>query len=164
MTRVFAGESCIRHQRRGTMTTIRLILLHVALMPFALACTSSDRAIATATSQDSIAEAVIYAGGGGGATVGMFYDIRLRPAIGTGGKGLNIFDGYALRCLDVRWEDKQTLVIRYNDSTGQGGLSDGSLFRLSVGDSSKVIHVRLEHAPNFERGPGPGMTCFPKRS
>jgi hypothetical protein len=163
VTWVFAWESRIQHQRRGTMTTIRLVLLHVALVPFALACTSSDRAIATATSQDSIAEAVIYAGGGGGATVGMFYDIRLRPAI-SAEHGLNIFDGYALSCVDVRWEDKQTLVIRYNDSTGQAALTRGTLVPLSVGDSSTVIHVRLEHAPNFERGPGPGMTCFPNRS
>ena len=162
MTWILADESCKQHQRRDTMTSIRLVLFDVALLTLALACTSSDRVIATATSQDSIAEAVIYAGGGGGATVGMFYDIRLRPAI-SAEHGLNIFDGYALSCLDVRWEDKQTLVIRYNDSTGQAALTSGTLVRLPTGDSSRVIQVRLDPG-KFERESGPGMSCLPKRS
>jgi hypothetical protein len=122
-------------------------------------CGSSPRAVSKTTSPDSLVDAVLYADGGGGATVGIFYDIRLQPRGSGPSHGLNIFDGYSLTCLGVRWEGKRALVIRYNDSMGQAALTRSNPVRLSfTGDSAGVV-VRLEHSPRLGRDSSSGIGC-----
>jgi len=123
------------------------------------ACGSSKRVVTTATSPDSLVDAAIYVEGGGGATVGLFYEVRLQPRGNGSGHGLTVFDGYGLPCLDIHWEDKDTLVIRYNDSRGQAALSRGSPVQLPFGSSKKGVDVRLEHAPTFKRDSTEGLGC-----
>ena len=137
--------------------TFGLRLASVGIV-FLSGCGSSTRVAQTATSPDSLIDAVVYADGGGGATVGYFYEIKLQPRGSGSGHGLNVFDGYALSCLGVGWEGQRTLVIRYNDSRGQGGLSRTSPVALSYG-GPRAVEVRLEHGPTFVRESDERLAC-----
>jgi hypothetical protein len=132
----------------GTFLTMKRLLLTLVVVTFWWMCAAKETVEAIAISPDSLIDAVIYSYSGGGATVGMFYEVRLQPRGSGPSHGLVVLDAYAPHCLGVRWEGRRALVIQYDDAHGDVGLSRGNAVRLSFGGNAAVA-IRLEHGPSI---------------
>ena len=128
--------------------TMKRLLLSLVVVTLWWMCGTEKTVEALATSPDSLIDAVIYSYSGGGATVGMFYEVRLQPRGSGPSHGLVVLDAYAPRCIGVRWEGIRALVIQYDDTHGDVGVSRGNAVRLSFGGNAAVA-IRLEHGPSI---------------
>ena len=79
----------------GTFLTMKRLLLTLVVVTFWWMCATDKAVEAIATSPDSLIDAVIYSYSGGGATVGMFYEVRLQPRGSGPSHGLVVLDAYA---------------------------------------------------------------------
>jgi hypothetical protein len=144
----------------GAFLTMKRLLLTLVVVTLWWMCATEKTVEATATSPDSMIDAVIYSYSGGGATVGTWDEVRLQPRASGPSHGLVVLDAYGLHCIGVRWEGKRALVIQYDDNpSAQAGLTQGNPVRLSFGGSAGVA-IRLEHGPNIRPDTvGDSLSC-----